>query len=165
MFRSLLKSACLAAALAPLCAALATASDTVAAASYGDRSYSYGTTDNGLPIDGVPGMYNFSPAYPPISAALYPCPKPDVPHEVGRTMITNPAFAPHEMLYAHKYRALYPPYYYCNKCGLSCLPFIPKHPLRGTEVTVKYRSCRPLFGYHPPMSQVCYSNRGWPSGW
>lgn len=69
-----------------------------------------------------------------LDAPLYPCPRQDIPREVGYTVITNPALYPHEMTYPHKYRALYPPYYYKN----CCIPFLPKPPLKGTEVTVKY---------------------------
>jgi hypothetical protein len=163
MSRSLLKSALLATALAPLFASGADARDPNDPANYnaGDQSLTYGQTLNGTPYDGSYYGYNYSPAYPPIQASLYPCPKAGVPLEVGRTMITNPALAPHEMLYPHEYRALYPPYYYKNKCGLSCLPFFPKPPLKGTEVTVKYSSCHGLFGWQPPISRVCYSNKQW----
>jgi hypothetical protein len=84
-----------------------------------------------------------APCYPPLNSSLYPCPRPDVPYEVGQTLITNQAFYPHEMLYAHRYRAIYPPYFYANKCGLSCLPFFPKPCLKGTVVTVKYKSTLP----------------------
>jgi hypothetical protein len=117
---------------------------------------------NGVPIDGTYNGYNYTNNYPPVQASLYPSPKPDIPYEVGRTIITNPALAPHEMLYVHQYRALYPPYYYKNKCGLSCLPFVPKHPLCGTEVTVKYKSHMGLFSsFYPPISRVAYSNSSW----
>lgn len=162
MFRSLLKSALVAAALSPALAALVSADQYGTPTGYvQDNSNSYGQTNNGIPADGASYGYNYAGAYPQIQASLYPCPKPDIPYEVGRTVITNPAFAPHEMLYPHTYRALYPPYYYCNKGGLSCLPFFPKPPLKGTEVTVKYKSCHGLFGYCPPCRKVCYSNRGW----
>lgn len=163
MSRSLLNSALLAAALAPLFTAAVHAGETKdpAITNAGDQSLTYGQTQNGTPYDASYDGYNYSPAYVPINAPLYPCPKAGVPLEVGRTMITNPAFAPHEMLYPHKYRALYPPYYYKNKCGLACLPFVPKPPLRGTEVTVKYSSCHGLFGWKPPISRVCYSNKQW----
>lgn len=100
--------------------------------------------------------------YAPIDAPLYPCPRPDVPQEVGRVIITSPALSPHEMLYPHRYRALYPPYYYKNCHGLSCLPFIPKPCLKGTEVTVKYKSSYGLFsGFYAPVGKICYSNTQW----
>jgi hypothetical protein len=97
-------------------------------------------------------------APPYITSALYPCPVPYVPREVGYTVITNQALAPHEMLYAHRYRALYPPYYY-EKCCLTCLPFFPQPKLRGTMVKVKYKSCLP-WGFHPPYGavQTCFSH-------
>lgn len=143
MLRSIVKSAFIATALAPLMATVA-------------HSQDYG------PVPGASSFgYNATTSYVPIQASLYPCPRPDIPHEVGYTLITNPAFAPHEMLYCHKYKALYPPYYYHNKCGLSCLPFFPKPKLMGTEVTVKYKSCCGLFSYKPPCSRVCYSNSSW----
>jgi hypothetical protein len=123
-----------------------------------DQSLTYLQTRNGVPADGSYYGYNYSVAYPPIQAPLYPCPKPNIPYETGRTIITNPALAPHEMLYSHRYRALYPPYYYCNKCGLSCLPFIPKPPLRGTQVTVKYKSHS---SWHPPCRSSFVTNRPW----
>ncbi|MFN0055147.1 MAG: hypothetical protein ACKV0T_23480 [Planctomycetales bacterium] len=164
MFRSLKSSALLAAALAPLLALSAQAQNPVQQTTYAarNRAMSYGTLDNGLPADGNSYGYNHSNGYAPIQAPLYPSPKPDVPYEVGRTMITNPALAPHEMLYPHTYHALYGPYYYRNKCGLNCVPFFPKPKLRGTEVTVKYKSCHGLFDcWYPPCSRSFYSNRQW----
>ena len=154
MIRSLKLTALLALAVASLLVSATHAQDPY--------QPQYGTVYNGVPYNANGNGYNWAACYPPIHAPLYPCPKPDVPYEVGRTMITNPALAPHEMLYPHCYRALYPPYYYPNKCGLACIPFFPKPRLRGTEVTVKYKSCPGLFdkGY-PPCSRVCYSNRGW----
>lgn len=95
--------------------------------------------------------------YPQLNSSLYPCPRPDIPQEVGSTLITNQAFYPHEMLYAHQYRAIYPPFYYENKCGITCLPFIPKPCIAGTVVTVKYKTCLPC-GFHPPMANVCGLN-------
>src|SRR5262249_19737958 len=110
MSRTLLKTAFLAAAITPLFAGAAFAADPgIRAAALGDTSYPYTPVYNGVPYNGVYGNYNFATNYPAIQASLYPCPKPDVPLEVGRTIITNPALAPHEMLYCHKYRALYPP--------------------------------------------------------
>jgi hypothetical protein len=99
------------------------------------------------------------PCHPAINSSLYPCPRPDVPYEVGATLITNQAFYPHEMLYCHQYRALYPPYFYENKCGLACLPFFPKPCLKGTVVTVKYKGTLPC-GFQPPpgATKCCFSN-------
>jgi hypothetical protein len=96
---------------------------------------------------------------PQIQSSLYPSPVPYVPREVGYTVITNQAFAPHEMLYAHQYRALYPPYYYKKSIGSCCIPFIPQPQLKGTMVKVKYKTCLP-WGFHPPCAstQTCFSN-------
>ena len=59
-------------------------------------------------------------------------------------MITNPALAPHEMLYEHEYRALYPPFYYRVKGWWIWTPFgVESHDkweLIGTEVRVRYKS-------------------------
>ncbi|MFN5299080.1 MAG: hypothetical protein ACK5HA_12310 [Planctomycetaceae bacterium] len=108
---------------------------------------------------------------PAIQAPLYPSPRPDIPAEVGWTVISNQALAPHEMLYAHSYRAIYPPYYYKNLHGLSCLPFFPKPALLGTEVRVKYHS-HYKFGaglpylptknhYHNNQVHTWYGRSGW----
>src|SRR5262249_18284595 len=97
--------------------------------------------------------------YPHLNSALYPCPKPDVPYEVGRTVITNQDPHQHAMLSCHRYRAIYPPYYYQSKCGLACLPFFPKPCIKGTVVTVKYKSKLPC-GVYPPSGalKTCFSN-------
>jgi hypothetical protein len=59
-------------------------------------------------------------------------------------MYTNPAFAPHEMLYAHEYRGLYPPFYHKTTRGWVLTPLgvytKEKRVLTGTEVKVKYKS-------------------------
>lgn len=101
--------------------------------------------------------------YPQINSSLYPCPKPDVPREVGWTVITTPALSPHEFTYAHQYRALYPPYFYKNTCRLACLPFFPKPCLKGTEVTVKYRTTYGHCGFCPPAcaTKKCFSHTQW----
>ncbi|WP_437206087.1 hypothetical protein [Planctomicrobium sp. SH664] len=93
--------------------------------------------------------------YPQLNAPLYPSPVQYTPEYNGGTIITNQAFAPHEMLYPHTYHAMYPPFYYKVKGGWIWTPFgMRQHEqwkLQGTEVTVKYRSHYPLFGgYHPP---------------
>ena len=46
--------------------------------------------------------------YPQLNGSLYPSPRNDIPQEVGGTLITNQALYPHEMLYAHEYKAFYP---------------------------------------------------------
>ena len=95
--------------------------------------------------------------YAQLNAPLYPAPLQNIPHQVGGTMITNPALAPHEMLYEHEYRALYPPFYYRVNGWWAWTPFgVESHDkweLMGTEVRVQYRSrsnpvqnlIRPLF--------------------
>ena len=96
---------------------------------------------------------------PYLTSSLYPSPVPYVPREVGYTVITNQAFAPHEYLYAHQYRALYPPYYYKKSIGSCCIPFVPQPCLKGTMVTVKYKTSLP-WTYHPPCAatRTCFSN-------
>jgi hypothetical protein len=117
-----------------------------------NRLHRHGSAGSAVYLDG--------PAcYPQLNSSLYPCPRPNVPVEVGQTYITNQAFYPHEMLYAHQYRALYPPFFYENKCGLTCVPFFPKPCLKGTLVTVKYKSTYPC-NFVPPWraTKCCFSN-------
>jgi hypothetical protein len=82
--------------------------------------------------------------YPETGASLYPSPVPGIPWQIGGTSIPNQAFHPHEMLYAHRYRAMYPPYYYKVNGGWMVTPFgVWSHEdwkLQGTTVDVKYRS-------------------------
>ena len=106
-----------------------------------------------------------APAVPPAPAApvgyvrldapMYPSPQPNVPIWTGATMITNQAFAPHEMLYPHTYRAMYPPFYHRAKGSYFWTPFgyrsHERWDLLGTEVKVKYRSHWPIFGPHHPV--------------
>lgn len=94
--------------------------------------------------------------YPQLNAPLYPSPVQHVPEYSGGTVITNQAFAPHEMLYPHDYHAMYPPFYHKVKGKWIWTPFgMRQHEhweLQGTEVNVKYRAQRPLFsGFHPPV--------------
>ncbi|MDA1015352.1 MAG: hypothetical protein O3A00_12990 [Planctomycetota bacterium] len=88
--------------------------------------------------------------HPQTNAALYPSPKPNVPIQVGATAITTQALHPHEFLYPHDYRALYPPFYYKVKGSWFVTPFgvwsRDRWELQGTEVKVKYRSKIPLLG-------------------
>ena len=91
---------------------------------------------------------------PSFSAPLYPCPIQRIPAQVGGTMFTNQAFAPHELLHAHEYRAMYPPYYYRVKGHWLLTPFgVESHDrweLTGTEVKVRYRSSyNPLAAFFP----------------
>ena len=111
-------------------------------------------TPGGLP----PGAAMCMPApqrYPQMHAPMYPCPVPNVPAQVGGTVYTNQAFAPHEMLYKHQYKAMFPPFYYKVHGKWWWTPFgmesHDKWELQGTEVKVKYRtSYRPFSGFYPP---------------
>jgi hypothetical protein len=93
--------------------------------------------------------------YPQLGASMYPCPVPNVPYQCGGAFITNQAFDPHEMLYPHTYRSIYPPYYYEVHGGWKLFPWgtvqSEQWRLRGTVVTVKYSPSIGLFsGYVPP---------------
>lgn len=107
------------------------------------------------PMPSMAGM-NVLPGYPQLSAPMYPSPKPGIPDYVGRTIITNQAMAPQEMLYPHEYTAMYGPYFYNVKGGWIWTPFgIRSHErwkLEGTRVNVKYKSDFGLFPrFIPPM--------------
>lgn len=86
--------------------------------------------------------------YVQLHAPLYPSPRPNVPYQVGATYITNPALNPHEMLYPHRYRALYPPYYYrVNgqwRSAFGTMRRYERWELHGTEVDVQYCSKKPF---------------------
>ncbi|MEM9701961.1 MAG: hypothetical protein AAF907_05915 [Planctomycetota bacterium] len=95
--------------------------------------------------------------YVALNAPLYPSPRQDIPVQVGGTMITNPAFAPHEYLYAHDYNALYGPFYHRARGHWVITPWgvrtREKWDLVGTEVKVKYRSRIPFFtGFKTPFN-------------
>jgi len=95
--------------------------------------------------------------YPQMHAPMYPSPVPNVPTYVGGTLYTNQAFAPHEMLYPHEYKAMFPPFYYKVHGKWWWTPFgmesHDKWELQGTEVKVKYRSSYRWFsGFCPPVS-------------
>jgi hypothetical protein len=106
-----------------------------------------------------PTAPNITPnGYPSLNAPMYPCPLPYIPYQVGGTLITNQAFDPHEMLYPHTYRSLYPPYYYevtgCWKTFPWGVGQSEHWRLRGTYVSVKYKSSWGLFsGWCPPGTQ------------
>ncbi|WP_437187769.1 hypothetical protein SH668x_001179 [Planctomicrobium sp. SH668] len=105
-----------------------------------------------------PGVYVPGAQYPQLNAPLYPSPVQNTPSYQGGTIITNQAFAPHEMLYPHTYHAMYPPFYHKVKGKWFWTPLgFRQHEhweLQGTEVTVKYRSNYPLFGgWHPPVTR------------
>lgn len=93
--------------------------------------------------------------YPRLNAALYPAPVHYTPSWNGGAIITNQALAPHEMLYPHRYHAMYPPFYYKVHGDWYWTPFgMRQHEswkLEGTEVIVNYRPRVKLFsGFHPP---------------
>lgn len=119
-----------------------------------------GLAPHGAPGQLPPGAVIVMPAprgYPQLHAPMYPCPVPNVPTYVGGTTYTNQAFAPHEMLYPHEYKALYPPFYHKVTGKWWWTPFgmesHDKWELQGTEVKVKYRSSyRWCSGFCPPTS-------------
>lgn len=99
---------------------------------------------------------NGTGAYPQLGAPLYPAPRPGIPHQIGGTAIMNQAFHPHEYLYPHRYRAVYPPYYYKVNGGWIVTPFgVWSHEdwyLKGTQVDVQYKShISPFSGFHKPV--------------
>jgi hypothetical protein len=125
------------------------------------------TTSHGVAGGPAPGYgpvpppaspYHCPPnVYPRMNAPLYPAPVQYTPSWNGGAVITNQAFAPHEMLYPHKYHAMYPPYYYKVHGSWYWTPFgMRQHEswkLEGTEVIVNYRPRIKLFsGFHPPRS-------------
>ena len=125
-----------------------------------------------IPIDANQGVGPVAmpipqPGYVRIGAPMYPTPRPNIPIWSGSTVITNQAFAPHEMLYPHTYRAIYPPYYHRVKGGWLLTPFgvrsHEKWELQGTMVQVKYSSHYPglLSGkyWHPPATS--YMGGAW----
>ncbi len=93
--------------------------------------------------------------YPYLNAPLYPTTQPNILHQTGSTVITNQALNPHEMLYPHKYHAMYGPYYYKVNGHWATLPWgiwsAENWRLQGTHVHINYRSKRRfLSGFHPP---------------
>ena len=106
---------------------------------------------------GAPAPYAPGVAYPVLNAPLYPSPVQYTPPWTGGTIITNQALAPHEMLYPHKYHAMYGPFYYKVRGSWFVTPFgVQQHEkwkLEGTQVKVKYHPHHKLFsGFHPPVS-------------
>lgn len=104
------------------------------------------------------------PGYVYLNAPLYTAPRQNIPIQVGSTYITNQAFAPHEMLYAHDYKAIYPPYAYKVRGHWMWTPWgMYSHDewkLQGTEVNVKYRSHIPKFaGFSRPIFR--FGNKSW----
>ena len=94
--------------------------------------------------------------YVRLNAPLNPTPRANIPYQTGGTMITNQAFRPSEMLYAHRYQAMYPPYYYKVFGGWKVTPWgvrsYERWKLMGTKVDVKYHSSiSPLSGFTKPL--------------
>lgn len=110
------------------------------------------------PQPGAPIVAPMQQGYVHLGAPLYPSPRTNIPAWTGVTVVPTPALAPHEMLYPHTYRAIYPPYYHRVKGGYIWTPFgmrsHEKWELQGTQVQVKYRSEYPLLKpFHPPFSK------------
>ena len=102
--------------------------------------------------------YTHQQGYVHLNAPLYPSPRQNVPVQMGGTMVTNPAFAPHEYLYPHDYRALYGPFYHRSRGTWVITPWgvrtNERWDLVGTEVKVKYRSHIPFFtGFSAPFNR------------
>lgn len=122
-----------------------------------------------LPVGAVPVpayMPPVQPQYPYLNAPLYPYPQPNVPVQVGSSLITNQAFYPQEMLYPHDYESMYPPYYYRAKGWWVATPFGTRSDERwellGTKVKVKYRSAIPFWtGFHAPHNKFFDSDDDW----
>ncbi|MFO1021908.1 MAG: hypothetical protein U0903_14630 [Planctomycetales bacterium] len=96
--------------------------------------------------------------YPILNAPLYPCPRPNIPPGVGTTVITNPALAPHEMLYPHKTTGLYGPFYHKTYRGWILTPLgvykTEKRKLTGTTVEVNYKGhISPFALFFPPVGR------------
>lgn len=121
----------------------------------------------------MPPTHLQQPGYPYLNAPMYPSPVPYVPPEIGSTTITNQALAPHEFLYPHAYKALYPPYYHYVKgkwvMTAQGVRYKEDWYLQGTEVDVKYRAhANPFTGFHIPFSGVSHKHGlgafGWSTG-
>lgn len=90
------------------------------------------------------------------AGSLYPAPRPGIPHQVGGTAIVHQALHPHEMLYAHRYKAMYGPFYHKVDGCWMLTPFgvwsKENWKLQGTTVDVKYKShISPFALFHPPV--------------
>ncbi len=131
------------------------------------------TADQAFAQDHAPGAppeaqaFLHQEGYVQLNAPLYTSPRQDIPIQVGGTMITNPAFAPHEYLYAHDYNALYGPFYHRARGQWVITPWgvrtKEKWDLVGTEVKVKYRSKIPFWaGFAPPFNT---RNTLWDNEW
>lgn len=90
------------------------------------------------------------------AGALYPSPTPGIPRYVGGTMIPTHAFHPHELMYPHRYKGMYGPFYHKVHGSWILTPFgvwsKENWKLQGTTVDVKYKShISPFALFHPPV--------------
>lgn len=90
------------------------------------------------------------------NAALYPAPRGGIPPQVGGAAIVHHALHPHEMLYPHRYKAMYGPYYYKVHGKWIVTPWgtwsNERWKLQGTQVDVNYKShISPFAKFHPPV--------------
>ena len=104
----------------------------------------------------LPMIQNNVPMGGGSGAALYPSPHGGIPHQVSGTAIVNHAFHPHEMMYAHKYKSMYGPYYYKVRGHWMVTPFgvwsKENWKLQGTQVEVNYKShISPFAKFRPPV--------------
>lgn len=118
--------------------------------------HAYGGPVAGGPGTAPPGAQR-GDHYPVLNAPLYPSPVQYTPPWTGGTVITNQALAPHEMLYPHRYHAMYGPFYHNVRGCWVVTPFgVHQHEkwrLEGTQVKVEYHPHFKLFsGFHPPVS-------------
>ncbi|AMV21825.1 hypothetical protein [Planctomyces sp. SH-PL14] len=92
--------------------------------------------------------------YPQLNAPLYPSPVQYTPPWNGGAIYTNQALAPHEYLYPHQYKAMYPPFYHKVHGGWIVTPWgVRQHEkwkLEGTMVKVNYLSHRAPFSFFIP---------------
>lgn len=125
---------------------------------HGYHAHDYTHYDN---IPPSPEAYSHTarrPHYPYLHAPLYPVPQPNIPYQVGGTVVTNQAFGPHEMLYPHSYHAMYPPFSYKVDGHWLLTPFgvwsADHWKLQGTEVRVNYKpNISLLSGFFPPSGR------------
>ncbi len=114
--------------------------------------------NGGVPVyQTPPNVVYGAPGVSRVDGAMYPAPHGGIPAYVGQTMITNPAFDPHEMLHAHSYRGLYGPFYHKTCRHWVLTPFgickTEKRILMGTEVRVNYKShISPFALFWPPAT-------------
>jgi hypothetical protein len=161
MSRWLIRSVSTAALAVGMTAGVATAQsaipNAIPAPTAENPALAFHAAEQAAPVPAAaPAAVNQQYGYVRLNAPMYPAPKPNIPIWTGSTMITNQALAPHEMLYPHTYRAMYPPFYHRVKGHYFWTPLgmrtHEKWQLQGTMVQVKYRSQIPkLFGPHRPV--------------